>query len=100
MAELMGRTALVTGGAGGLGRAIADKLHGAGADIAIVDLPEVLSSADVPDDWRPIALDLTAADAEERLARHVADLDRLDILVANAGMVPPWRSVADLDFAE
>jgi len=100
MAELMGRTALVTGGARGLGRAIADKLHGAGADIAILDLPEVLPAADLPDDWQPIALDLTAADAEERLTRHVADLDRLDILVANAGVVPTWRSVADLDFAE
>ncbi|MEM7444724.1 MAG: SDR family oxidoreductase [Pseudomonadota bacterium] len=100
MAELLGRTALVTGGAAGLGRAIAAKLADAGAAIVVLDLPKALATAELPDDWQTIAQDLTADDAEPNMTRHIAALDRLDILVANAGVVPPWRSVADLDFTE
>lgn len=100
MAELAGRTALVTGGARGLGRAIAARLHAEGAGIAVLDVPAALDAADLPAAWAAIGLDLTAPDAEGELARHVAGLERLDVLVANAGVVPPWRSVADLDFVE
>jgi len=60
----------------------------------------VLDDTDVPDGWQVIGLDLTAHDAEAALSRHIATFDRLDILVACAGLVPPWRSVADLEFAE
>lgn len=100
MGDLTGRRALVTGGSRGLGLAIASRLAGDGAAITVVDLPGALDAAALPDDWQAVAMDLTAAEAEAQLAGAVAGLDRLDILVANAGMVPPWRGIADLDMAE
>lgn len=100
MAELAGRKALVTGGARGLGRAIAARLGAAGADVVVLDVPSSIESVDFPDAWQTIELDLTAPDAEAALTRYVTAFDRLDVLVANAGIVPQWRPVAELDFSE
>jgi NAD(P)-dependent dehydrogenase (short-subunit alcohol dehydrogenase family) len=93
--DLAGRHAVVTGGAGGLGRAIADRLFAAGAAITVVDLPDALTG--LPPDWKSFACDLGALDAKARLEGLARDLGSLDIVVANAGVVPPWRGVAALD---
>ncbi|MGR3504103.1 SDR family NAD(P)-dependent oxidoreductase [Pseudaestuariivita sp.] len=97
MIDLGGRTALVTGGARGLGRAIAGLLAGAGASVVVVDLAESLDAAALPGDWQRHALDLTHDNAEAELTAYVAGLARLDILIANAGMVPPWSRIGALD---
>ncbi len=97
---LRGRTALVTGGAQGLGRAIAETFAHHGATIHVLDREEVLAEASLPVAWGAVPLDLAAPDAEDRLVEAISGLDRLDILVANAGLVPPWRRVAALDAAE
>ena len=99
-ANLAGRQAFITGGARGLGRRIAERLAAAGAEIAITDHPGALAGATLPAGWRVSPQDLLAADAEAGLAAAVAGLERLDILVANAGVVPPWRRVGELDLAE
>ncbi len=92
-ADLSGQVALVTGGAQGLGRAIAQTLAGAGAAVVCVDVnAEVLQAAvaainaaggkaegltcDVTDAQR------VAAVVDEVVARH----GKLDILVNNAGV--------------
>lgn len=100
MIDLTGRTALVTGGARGLGRAIADMLAGAGASIVVVDLADSLDAGALPEGWQCLALDLTTAEAEAELTAHIAGLSGLDILIANAGLVPPWRRIAALDLEE
>ncbi|WP_407285726.1 3-hydroxybutyrate dehydrogenase [Streptomyces sp. BP-8] len=85
--ELDGRTALVTGAAGGIGRACALRLAAAGATVRAVDRDAAglagLAAA-LPDGARggiePRPLDLTDLDAAERAAAGI------DLLVNNAGM--------------
>lgn len=96
--DLSGRTAVVTGASRGLGRAIAEGLERAGATIVAVDLPAALPA--LPAHWRAEPLDLTDADAQGHLKALAADLRSVDIVVANAGLVPPWRGMAQLDAAE
>jgi NAD(P)-dependent dehydrogenase (short-subunit alcohol dehydrogenase family) len=98
--DLSGRHAVVTGGAAGLGRAIASLLSAAGAAITVVDLPAALDAATLPGDWRVRPLDLAGADALDALRRFGEEAGSIDIAVANAGVVPPWRGVEDLDGAE
>jgi len=78
--EFAGRTALVTGGASGIGLATADLLAQRGARVAVLDLTgsaEYVSVlADVTDD----------AAVRAAVAAAVAELGGLDILVNNAGI--------------
>lgn len=93
-----GRVAVVTGAARGLGRAIADRFQAAGAQIVAVDLPDAF--ADVPANWQTAAIDLGEDTADAALADLAARLGTVDIVVANAGIVPPWRGIDQLDRAE
>jgi NAD(P)-dependent dehydrogenase (short-subunit alcohol dehydrogenase family) len=98
--DLAGRRAVVTGGSSGLGRAIAERLAAAGAAITVVDLPQAMEGADLPEGWDRFAANLGAPEAKDTL-RILADrMGAVDIVVANAGVVPPWRGVADLDADE
>lgn len=98
--DLNGRRGVVTGGANGLGFAIATALANAGAAITVIDLEGALATANLPDTWDSVALDLSRGDSLQA-QRIVADkLGTVDIVIANAGIVPPWRSVAELDAGE
>jgi short-subunit dehydrogenase len=85
--EISGRTALLTGATGGLGRAIAARLAGAGCSVVLSarheqDLLELAES--LPgEDHRVIVADLAEDGEAERLAAAAAGVD---ILVANAGL--------------
>lgn len=96
--DLNGRLAVVTGAGGGLGQAIAHRLAGAGARIIAVDLPHKLH--DLPSDWQGEQIDLSAESAADHLADLAARLGTVDIVVANAGIVPPWRGMDQLDRQE
>lgn len=98
--DLSGRRALVTGGSRGLGLAIARRLSRANASIAVIDHPDALSKADLPDNWITAPVDLAGACAESDFARAAGMLDQIDILVANAGVVPVWRTTSELDLDE
>lgn len=87
---LAGRIAAVTGGARGLGAAIAARFRAEAATVTTLDLAGGDIACDVTDE--PQVASAFAALA----ARH----GRLDVLVANAGLVPPWRELSTLDATE
>ncbi len=96
--SLSGRVAVVTGAARGLGRAIANRLAAGGATIIAVDRPAALS--DAPAGWQVAEIDLADDTTDKALADLARTLGVVDIVVANAGVVPPWRGMDALDRAE
>ena len=82
--ELEGKHALVTGGAFGIGRAIALHLADSGAEVTILTKSpdDFDASTNVSDDWPVVVGDLT----DDELYRERADeLSGYDIIVNNAG---------------
>ena len=90
---LKGKTALVTGGGQGIGRSIALKLAGQGANVAICDVVEETAAATAKD-IEALGVKATYMTADVRVLdqcvemvdKVVADLGSLDILVNNAGV--------------
>lgn len=85
--ELAGRTALLTGATGGLGRAIAKALSEKGATVFLsarkADALEALAGELPGDGHRVLPADLAELGAAEKLATEAG---AVDILVANAGL--------------
>jgi 3-oxoacyl-[acyl-carrier protein] reductase len=101
MGKLSGRTAVVTGGAHGIGRAIAELFAREGADVAIIDLDQNTGSNVVDAisklGGRSICLKADVGDEEEVshvFRRVTSELKRIDILVNNAGIDTTSRVVA------
>lgn len=112
--RLDGKVAVITGAARGIGRAVAERLAAAGAQVVIADRDDAEAAAarlaieEAGGKASAISLDVTdrdqIADVVERLyAAH----GRIDVLVNNAGIVrnapaaemslDDWKSVIDID---
>ncbi len=98
--DLSGRTALLTGATGGLGRAIAKALAGRGASVLLSGRDgaalETLASELPGSGHRTLAADLAEEGAAERLA---AKAGAVDVLLANAGL-PGSGRMEDFSAAE
>lgn len=93
LSSLRGRTALVTGGAGHIGRAICETLAELGANLAILDLHEDTATASALEKAHgnkalPLALDLSDEPALRAVPdRVVREVGSLDIIVHSAALV-------------
>ena len=92
---LAGRIALITGGAGGIGRATAERFLGEGACVVLADIDEDALGAAVTDfsrrygadQVRPARINVTSeSDVADGFAHAVTEYGGLDILVSNAGL--------------
>jgi 3-oxoacyl-[acyl-carrier protein] reductase len=90
MFDLSGKTALVTGAAGTIGRAISTALHGQGATIALSGRRQdtlAQIAQDLGERVHVVPCNLSNKDEVETLVPRCEELmERLDILIANAGM--------------
>ena len=92
MALLAGRTAVVTGGAQGLGYAIAERFVAEGARVVLgdLDLDRTRAAADAlggRDVARAVHCDVTSgSDVDALVAAAVAEFGSLDVMVNNAGI--------------
>ncbi len=93
--SLAGRVAFVTGGAGGIGSATAERLMSEGACVVLADIDanslaqtaERLAARHSGDVVRTVVMDVTSEDAVERAyAEACTEFGGIDILVSNAGI--------------
>jgi meso-butanediol dehydrogenase / (S,S)-butanediol dehydrogenase / diacetyl reductase len=97
--DLAGKTALITGGATGIGRAIATALHTHGVRVAIADInleAATAAAAAISADSVAIAMDVTKRESVTAgFAEAASALGQIDRVVANAG-VSNMKAALDL----
>jgi 2-deoxy-D-gluconate 3-dehydrogenase len=111
--QIAGKSAIVTGGAMGIGLGIVKRLIEASANVLIADLDSDLAAQragelDGPGKAASLGIDVSAPDAGARLVDEcVANFGSVDILVNNAGIYPmsplldvsrdTWQRVLDVN---
>jgi 2-dehydro-3-deoxy-L-rhamnonate dehydrogenase (NAD+) len=113
--DLSGQTAIVTGGARGIGEAVARRLANAGATVAVADLDlpvaeQVAASIESSGGKAfPLPLDITSRESvRQGFAQVLERTGRIDVLVNNAGIAgktaplweqtdEDWRSVIEIN---
>jgi 3-oxoacyl-[acyl-carrier protein] reductase len=113
--SLAGRTAVVTGGANGIGREITRRFAGRGATVVVADVEEGPSfDGDLDDRVHSVETDVTdEGEVDDLASTAVSEFGSVDVLVNNAAVYSPlvterdrafdeipldeWRSVVDVN---
>jgi NAD(P)-dependent dehydrogenase (short-subunit alcohol dehydrogenase family) len=88
--DVAGRTVFITGAARGIGAAVAERLHGAGANVALVGLePELLEALATRLGDRAAAFEADVTDfaaLQHAVAGTMTRFGAIDVAIANAGI--------------
>jgi 3-oxoacyl-[acyl-carrier protein] reductase len=102
--DLVGRVAIVTGGAQGLGRAIAERFCASGATVVLWDLDRALArrtAEELGNGTLALGVDVSKPAVVERAREAtIAEFGKIDILVNNAGIAGVNRTVWETDLDE
>jgi len=105
--DLSGKVAIVSGGATGIGRGIAEGLAEAGADVVIADIDdhgsklacEGLKNLGVR--AVPVPCDVSKGrDVDEMIRKTMKEFNRVDILVNNAGITGSAKAIVDMSLED
>jgi 2-keto-3-deoxy-L-fuconate dehydrogenase len=104
--QLENKIAIITGGASGIGRAIAQRFAASGASVHIVDLDQsaseaaALEIAQTGGIARAHACDVTRQDQVDAVFQGIFERERVHILVNNAGVshIGKLETTSELDF--
>ncbi len=102
--DLSGKVALITGGAQGIGLAVATRMHESGAHVVICDIDESFGRKALqamPERSTFQNLDITQPQLiQTSLSTIYASLGSIDILVNSAGIAGPNAKVVDYPFED
>ncbi len=102
--DLSGRVAVVTGGAQGFGRAIAERFSDSGARVAIWDVDQVYAQRtanELGNGAKSYGLDVSELAAVEKARDDtIRDFGKIDILINNAGVAGANATVWDTPVEE
>ena len=96
----MSQRVLITAGAGGIGRVMAQSFDAEGAKVWVVD-NNTDALAQCPDHWRKSCLDVTDESLVSSLFEELAtDWGSVDTLCSNAGIAGPGNPIEDVALAD
>ena len=96
----LSRNILITAGASGIGKSMAEEFSSNGDDVWIVDKEKSLLE-NCPKTWKKSCLDVSEEKSVLSLFKNIKnDWGKIDVLCANAGIKGPTSLIEDTSFAE